>query len=112
MLDIKALLWYNIYIETLKERSGNVYECFHCGQRSVYWQNDFTFEDYGYEGEGIVHVCHCGNCGADIEYYVPYDNDDDNTNDNKEIEWKTTQKKNLNKESVNKRTLLLFQSFL
>ena len=112
MLDIKALLWYNIYIETLKERSGNVYECFHCGQRSVYWQNDFTFEDYGYEGEGIVHVCHCGNCGADIEYYVPYDNDDDNTNDNKEIEWKTTQKKNLNKEGVNKRTLLLSQNFL
>ena len=59
-----------------------MYECFHCGQRSVYWQNDFAFEDYGYEGEGIVHVCHCGNCGADIEYYVPYD--DDETNDNKE----------------------------
>lgn len=64
-----------------------MYECFHCGQRSVYWQNDFTFEDYGYEGEGIVHVCHCGNCGADIEYYVPYNNNDDNnTNDNKETE--------------------------
>ena len=64
-----------------------MYECFHCGQRSVYWQNDFTFGDYGYEGEGIVHVCHCGNCGADIEYYVPYNNnDDDNTNDNKETE--------------------------
>ena len=53
-----------------------MYECFHCGQRSVYWQNDFTFEDYGYEGEGIVHICHCGNCGADIEYYVPYDDDE------------------------------------
>lgn len=63
-----------------------MYECFHCGQRSVYWQNDFTFGDYGYEGEGIVHICHCGNCGADIEYYVPYNNDDDNTNDNKETE--------------------------
>lgn len=63
-----------------------MYECFHCGQRSVYWQNDFTFGDYGYEGEGIVHVCHCDNCGADIEYYVPYNNDDNNTNDNKETE--------------------------
>ena len=57
-----------------------MYECFHCGQRSVYWQNDFTFEDYGYEGKGIVHICHCGNCGADIEYYVPYDDD--------ELDWK------------------------
>ena len=63
-----------------------MYECFHCGQRSVCWQNDFAFEDYGYEGEGIVHVCHCDNCGADIEYYVPYNNDDNNTNDNKETE--------------------------
>ena len=63
-----------------------MYECFHCGQRSVYWQNDFTCEDYGSEGEGIVHICHCGNCGADIEYYVPYDNHDDETNDNKETE--------------------------
>ena len=44
------------------------------------------FEDYGYEGEGIVHICHCDNCGADIEYYVPYDNHDDETNDNKETE--------------------------
>ena len=60
-----------------------MYECFHYGQRSVVWENDFSFEDYGMEGEGIIHVCHCGHCGADIEYfvrlddpeyYVPYDN--------------------------------------
>lgn len=46
-------------------------ECFHCGSKSVVWQNDFMFEDFGYEGEGIVHECHCNNCGADIEYRVP-----------------------------------------
>ena len=43
------------------------------------------FEDFGYEGDGIVHVCHCNNCGADIEYYVPLNNND-STNDNKENE--------------------------
>ena len=48
-----------------------MYECFHCGEKSVYWQSDFSFEDYGMEVEGIIHVCHCGNCGADIEYFVP-----------------------------------------
>lgn len=48
------------------------YECFHCGQKSVYWCSDFDFEDYGLlDEEGIIHVCHCDNCGADIEYYVP-----------------------------------------
>ena len=50
-----------------------MYECFHCGMRSVYWNADFDFEDFGYEGEGIVHVCTCANCGADIEYRVRTD---------------------------------------
>lgn len=48
-----------------------VYECFHCGARAVIWDSDFNFEDFGYEGEGIVHICHCENCGAEIEYRIP-----------------------------------------
>ena len=48
-----------------------MYERFHCGSRSVVWDSDFSFEDFGYEGEGIVHVCHCCNCGAEIEYKIP-----------------------------------------
>lgn len=47
-----------------------MYQCFHCGRQTVFWQNDFMFEDVGIEGEGIVHFCHCANCGAEIEYYV------------------------------------------
>lgn len=48
-----------------------MYECFHCCTKSVVWDADFDFSDFGYEGEGIVHVCHCTNCGAEIEYRVP-----------------------------------------
>lgn len=47
-----------------------MYECFHCGAKAVIWDSDFDYEDYGYEGEGIVHVCHCTNCGAEILYMV------------------------------------------
>ena len=47
-----------------------MYECFHCCARAVIWDADFSFEDVGYEGEGIVHYCHCENCGAQIEYYI------------------------------------------
>ena len=47
------------------------YQCFHCCTNSVSWDNDFDFEDMGYEGEGIVHICHCSNCGAEIEYRIP-----------------------------------------
>ena len=48
-----------------------MYECFNCGCRSVVWQSDFDAEDYGYEEPGIVHECHCENCGAQITYFVP-----------------------------------------
>ena len=50
-----------------------MYECFHCGEKAVTWDSDFTFEDFGYEGEGLVHCCHCNNCGARIEYRIPDD---------------------------------------
>lgn len=48
-----------------------MFECFHCMNRSVIWDADFTFEDFGMEGQGIVHICHCASCGAEIEYFVP-----------------------------------------
>ena len=47
-----------------------MYECFHCGEQAVGWFADFDFEDFGLEGVGIVHVCSCQNCGAEIYYYV------------------------------------------
>ena len=49
-----------------------MYECFHCLQKTVIWDSDFDFSDMGYEGEGIVHICHCTNCGAEIEYKVSF----------------------------------------
>lgn len=49
-----------------------MYECFHCGERAVIWDADFDFEDYGLFGEGIVHACHCTNCGAEIEYRISF----------------------------------------
>ena len=52
-----------------------MYQCAHCLQYAVSWLNDFDFEDYGIEGEGIVHVFYCNNCGADIEYYIKSDSD-------------------------------------
>jgi len=55
-----------------------MYECFHCGSRSVIWDSDFDTEDYGWEPGGIVHVCHCTNCGAEITYVIrPDDNEED-----------------------------------
>ena len=49
------------------------YQCFHCLTNGVIWQADFSFEDYCMDGDGIVHVCKCANCGADITYYCSND---------------------------------------
>ena len=48
-----------------------MWECFHCLTRAVIWDSDYTFEELGYAGDGIVHVLHCENCGATIEYDIP-----------------------------------------
>lgn len=48
-----------------------MYECFHCGHRSVIWQSDFDFADFGYDDEvGIIHILYCSHCGAEIEYRI------------------------------------------
>lgn len=54
-----------------------MYECFHCGERAVIWGADFNPEDYGIEGEGVVHNLHCSNCGAEIQYVVLDEEEDE-----------------------------------
>lgn len=54
-----------------------MFECFNCLARAVIWDADFDFDDFGYEGKGVVHICHCSNCGAEIEYRVPLSVDDE-----------------------------------
>lgn len=56
-----------------------MYECFHCGERAVIWDSDFSFEDCGYDGDGIIHFCHCTNCGADIEYRISLGSKEDDS---------------------------------
>lgn len=50
-----------------------MYECLNCHERKAIWKADFDFSDYGYEGEGIVNVYECTNCGATIEVIVSSD---------------------------------------
>lgn len=55
---------------------SKLYECFHSGARAVIWDADFDAEDYGFERPGIVHDCHCTNCGAMIQYILLEEGDD------------------------------------
>ena len=54
-----------------------MYECFHCGAQAVSWDADFDAEDYGYDCKGIIHECHCNNCGAWITYAILDEEDDE-----------------------------------
>lgn len=47
-----------------------MFQCFHCLQQSLVWDSDYDFEDFGYEGDGIVQILHCVNCGAEVEYRI------------------------------------------
>ena len=47
-----------------------MYECFHCLKKTLCWDCDYDYEDFNYIGEGIVHILHCTNCGAEVEYKI------------------------------------------
>jgi hypothetical protein len=32
------------------------------------WQNDFSYEDWGFHGDGIVAVLLCSACGAEARF--------------------------------------------
>lgn len=49
------------------------YQCFNCRQFKVIWDNDASFEDFGREGNGVVSILHCKNCGAEILYFMSND---------------------------------------
>ena len=46
--------------------------CWHCNTELV-WGGDFTFEEYGLEGEGIVSNLSCPICPTYVEVYYDID---------------------------------------
>ena len=56
---------------------AGTYQCFHCLNQKVIWDGDFDFEDYGLEGNGIIHELHCCSCGARIQYQIPIGKEDE-----------------------------------
>lgn len=50
--------------------------CWYCGGKLV-WQNDFDYSDVYLEGEGIVTYLTCSNCGAEVQYSLRTDEEDE-----------------------------------
>ena len=63
-------------LDKVKDETITSFQCFHCLTDNVSWDCDYNFEDLDYEGQGTVHILHCTNCGAEIEYKVHADTED------------------------------------
>ena len=50
--------------------------CYVCGKKKVIWNSDFSFDECGYEGDGIVHNYTCQECGAEIEVRESFESED------------------------------------
>jgi hypothetical protein len=42
---------------------------------SVIWDNDYSLEEVYGVGDGIIHACHCTECGAEITYVLRFDDE-------------------------------------
>ena len=49
-------------------------KCWHCGNDMI-WGGDFSFEDYGEEGEGIISNFSCSVCPASAEVRLPFEDE-------------------------------------
>ena len=45
-------------------------KCYNCNSEMI-WGNDFDFDDFGYEGEGIVSCFTCPTCDTYAEFVIP-----------------------------------------
>ena len=42
-------------------------KCWFCRAEMI-WQNDFSYEDWGFHGDGMVAVLRCSECGAEARF--------------------------------------------
>ena len=45
-------------------------KCYNCASDMI-WGSDFDFEDFGYDGEGIVSSFTCPKCSTYAEFVMP-----------------------------------------
>lgn len=54
--------------------------CWYC-RADMIWQSDFTYEDYGRQGEGMVAILLCSECNASAEFSISDEEPEDKDNE-------------------------------
>lgn len=50
--------------------------CWFCGEKLI-WGGDHDYEDVYGDGEGVVTNLHCSGCGAEVEYSLRTDKEEE-----------------------------------
>ena len=50
--------------------------CWYCSGQLI-WDSDFNYDEVFGEGEGGVKYLHCSQCGAEVQYSLRDDDDQD-----------------------------------
>lgn len=67
----------HLYLILMESKIVNTMNCPNC-QNTLTWNNDYSYEDYGCEGNGIVSVYNCQHCNVElIEVYQSLNNDNE-----------------------------------
>jgi DNA-directed RNA polymerase subunit RPC12/RpoP len=53
-----------------------IYRCWYCGGE-LCWDCDYNYDEVYGEGEGIVTMLHCMDCGAEVQYSLRDDEEDE-----------------------------------
>lgn len=51
-------------------------KCWYCGGE-MFWQSDFNYDEVYGEGEGIVSYLTCSKCGAEAEFSLRFEQDEE-----------------------------------
>lgn len=62
--------------DSIEKKSMPIHRCWFCNGE-LGWCSDFNYDEIHAEGEGIVAILNCRNCGADAQFSIRTDEEEE-----------------------------------